>query len=177
MNRKLTAVLAAAAALFAIAYIGSPWWAVHQFREAAQSGDRDRLEQTVDFPSVRESFKAQINSMLAEKMASDPEMQNNPFAGLGTMLIPTMVERMVDTVMTPDGFSRLVERGRSERGGPETGGNPKWASGYKSLDRFLVNPKDAAGKKVKPTFVFERRGLFSWKLIRLELPDDLMKQP
>lgn len=172
MNKRVLATIAVVATLFGTAYLASPFWAAHRFRQAAIAADIDRLDAAVDFPAVRESLKSQMTVAITAKMASDPEMRSNPFAGLGMALMPTIVGRMVDGFVTPEGISALMKRGRldtaaSAKPAPDI----DYGYAYHGLDRFAVTvrapemmPDDA------PKFVFERRGLFSWKMIRLELP-------
>lgn len=173
MNKKLLTVVVAVVVLFGAVYIGSPFWAARQFREAAISGDVDDLEDAVDFPSVRESLKSQVTIGMTERFQNDPEMRSNPFSGLAAMMIPTVVEKAVNAFVTPDGLSAIVKRGKLEKGEANVRPDPKVTYGYdyRSLDRFAVTARgpDVAVEDVVK-FVFERRGLFSWKLIRLEIP-------
>lgn len=176
MSRKWLAAIAAFVALFGLAYIGSPFWAARQFKEAAISADVDRLDAAVDFPAVRESLKSQMTVALTAKMQNDPEMRSNPFAGLGMMVMPALIGRMVDGFVTPEGMSAIMKRGRIERGGAEPKINPNvdYDYDYRSLDRFAVTVNALNAKASEaPKFVFERRGLFSWRMIRLEIPDSV----
>lgn len=179
MSRKLLIAFTAAVILFAGAYVGSPYWAALQFKEAALSGDVDRLESAVDFPAVRESLKGQLTAAMTEKMASDPEMRSNPFSAFGLALMPVFVGRMIDAFVTPDAIAAMIKQGRAERGKQKTQADPnvRYSYSYRSLDRFDVAVR---GVKVSPTeaphFTFERRGLFAWKLIRLEIPPSALKR-
>src|ERR1700730_16507481 len=103
MNRGLLVGLIAALVLGIGAYGLSPLWAVHNLQSAAQSGDRDEFEQAVDFPAIRESLKGQIAALLVRSMRSDPELKDNPFAAMGALLAPALTDRMVDSVVTPEG--------------------------------------------------------------------------
>lgn len=177
MNKKVWAAVAAVAVLFGVAYFGSPFWAARQFREAALSADVDRLDAAVDFPAVRESLKSQLTVALTAKMQNDPEMRSNPFASLGMMLMPTIVGKMVDGFVTPDGMSALMKRGKLEKAGQEPKADPEvdYDYDYRGLDRFAVAVKAVGAKgDDAPKFVFERRGLFSWKMIRLEIADGIL---
>ncbi|HEX8222245.1 MAG TPA: DUF2939 domain-containing protein [Allosphingosinicella sp.] len=53
-------ILAAAAALAAGWWLGSPWWTLWRMREAAAAGDSAALASYIDFPAVRESTRAQL---------------------------------------------------------------------------------------------------------------------
>lgn len=173
MKRRTWIVVAAVLSVVAIAYVGSPFWAARQFKEAALSGDVDRLEASVDFPSVRESLKSQLTIALTTKMQSDPEMQSNPFAGLGMMIMPAMVGKMVDAYVTPDVMSAMMRSGRvrTAKNAEPVKADVEYDYSYRTLDRFAVTARasDAKADEV-PRFVFERRGILSWKLIRIEMP-------
>lgn len=170
--KKIVGVLVALLVLFAAAYAGSPFWAARQFRNAAIAGDAAALERTTDFPAVRDGLKAQLTTSFAARMQGDPALRNNPFAGLGAMLMPAIVGRMVDTLVTPDGLAAMVRQGKVGRDGPAANGNGDihYSYAWRGLDRFAVTATAATHPGEAPVFVWERRGLFSWKLTRLELP-------
>jgi hypothetical protein len=86
-------IVVAAALLFVAAYFGSPFLALHDLQRAAHDGDRDRLEQLVDFPKVRENLKSKFDAYMLGSLRSDPSMANNPFAGLGALIAPASQER------------------------------------------------------------------------------------
>lgn len=178
MNRKWGIIAAVIAALFVAAYLGSPYWSARQFREAALAGDAEALEERVDFPAVRERLKSQLTAALTEKMTNDPEMKGNPFAGLGMMLVPTMVNNMVDGYVTPDGIAMMVKRGKAEKPGAKDAGpaDVEYDFAYQSLNRFSVTPHAKGVPATQaPTFIFDRVGLFSWKMIRLNIPANAFK--
>jgi hypothetical protein len=176
MPRKWGAAIALIAILFAVAYFGSPYLAARNFKEAALTADADKLDEIVDFPAVRESLKSQLSSAMMSKFQNDPELKNNPFAGLGLMIAPTIVEKAVNAFVTPEGISAMV-RGQNPNEVKDTKLNPKLHVGYEwvSLDRFRVNLTTADDAASGPTLLFERRGLFSWKLIRFNIPSSILE--
>lgn len=175
MARKWIVAAAAVLALFAASYFGSPYWAARELRSAAMSGDVDRIEAAVDFPAVRESLRGQLTVALTEKMNNAPELKDNPFAGLGMMLMPTIVQKAVESYVTPDGIAAIVQRGEVKKDGAPS---PSLTYDYdwRGLDRFAVTirPEKVAADRA-PVIVFERRGTFTWKMIRLQLPKDVLK--
>ena len=176
MSRKWIAGIAAALALLAIVYAGSPYLAARNLREAAISADVDGLDTAIDFPAVRDSLKSQVSAAMAKRVNDDPGMKGNPFAGLGMMLMPTIVDRMVDTLVTPDGISALIRRGRpgaDAAGARAPNTDITYRYSYVGLNRFRVQMVDAKQDKPMPSLIFARHGLFSWKLIRLDLPEDM----
>lgn len=168
--------VAAAALVFAAAYFASPFLALHDLQQAARTGDRDRLDQLVDFPRVRENLKAKIDAYVLQSMRSDPGMANNPFAGLGALIVPAIADRAIDTYVTPDGIAAAVNNGtppklnasdaaaQSQAVASRLNTSPSFAD----LDHFKValSRSDAPGTRL--TLVLERHGLFGWKLTRLD---------
>ncbi len=173
--KKYWIIGAIALVLFVGAYVGSPYFAVDRFRSAALSGDAEQLESHVDFPAVRESLKSQMTVQLTAAMNEDAEMKNDPFAGLGLMLIPTIVDRAIEAYVTPDGIAALMKSARSSKEGG-TNNDTVSTSHYVDLDRFRVDFHPSGETSQKGSLTFERRGIFSWKLVRLKLPDNLLAQ-
>ena len=164
-------------ALFAGIYLASPYWAVYNFKQAATSADADKLEGTVDFSAVRESLKSQMTAALMKKMADDPAMKDNPFAGLGALMMPTIVEKMVDSFVTPAGISSLAKGNKPSDSSVATEPNEEnisYTNEYVSLDRFRVRLFNKKQRRAGPSLLFERRGIVSWKMVRVELPADLL---
>jgi Protein of unknown function (DUF2939) len=161
--------------LFAISiYIAaSPYITVHQLKSAAERHDGEALSEHIEFPSVRQSLKDQMNAMLMKEMAKD-EMKDNPFAAFGAALGGVMVDKMVETYVTPAGITQLMagenpqptERGKS--GGSSARKPLSDASmSYESLNKFVVKVKGNNGEEGK--FVLRRRGM-SWKLTEIIMP-------
>ncbi|MCH2237453.1 MAG: hypothetical protein A2792_13880 [Sphingomonadales bacterium RIFCSPHIGHO2_01_FULL_65_20] len=175
MKRWATIGLVLFLALIGI-YVGSPYYAVYSLRNAALDGDVDALEAKVDFPAVRESLKSQLSAAMMAKMQNDPEMQNNPFAGLGMMMMPAIVDRMVEAYVTADGIGAMV-RGRKPKDTDKSGVNPDIAteSEYLGLDRFRLRTRNTKSGEVGPSFVLERTGFLSWKMTRLEIPTEILQ--
>lgn len=171
MSKKLVGAIVAILVLVAGIYIGSPYWAVHSLKTAAIEANTDKLDAAVDFPSVRESLKSQFSAALMTKMTTDPEMKGNPFAGLGAMLVPAMVNRMVDAFVTPEGMAAMI-RGQKPGEAKKVSENPNIASTteYVGLDRFRVRLRNVANNQEGPSLLMERRGFATWKLIKVEMP-------
>lgn len=173
MRNRVILIVGGLLVLFAIAYFGSPYLAVRNLREAAKSVDADALESSVDFPAVRDSLKSQINAALVRKMSEDSSMKSNPFAGLGLMMAPAIVDHMVDSFVTPDGVAAMARGQKPNEPKAEADNGIEYSYSWVNLDRFRVRMRNPAQAKDGPSLLFERRGFFSWKLIRIEI-DDLM---
>lgn len=157
-------------------YFGSPYYAAHSLRNAAREADTDKLEAGVDFPAVRENLKSQLSAAMTAKMQNDPEMRSNPFAGLGMALMPAIVDRMVDSLVTADGIAAVV-RGQRPADRAKMDANPDIESSteYVGLDRFRVRLRNTRLNEDGPSLLFERRGFATWKLIKLEMPPNLLE--
>jgi len=179
MRKFLFAVLGLVVVAALAGYIASPYFAFHRLQDAAKAGDRDGLEATVDFPAVRDDFKAQLNAAFMAKMQSDPGMKDNPFAAVGMLLVPAVIDRLIDAYITPQGIAMMVAKARTPKQGERpSGGESEHISshyGYVSLDRFQAVVSNDAHPDEALTFVLERRGLFAWKLIRIALPPTALK--
>lgn len=161
------------------AYLGSPYLAVRAFMDAARSADVDKLDAAVDFPAVRESLKSQMSAALMREMNNDPGLKDNPIAGLGTLMMPAIVDKMVDTFVTPDGIAAMIKGSRPTASATErSSADPavEYEYHYIGLDRFRVKIRNAQSSDEGPSLVFERRGFMTWKLIRIELTTDFMKK-
>ncbi len=172
MSRRLILILAAVAVLlFVGAYVGSPYPAVRSFVAAAKSGNVQRLNEAVDFPAVRKGLKSQVADAIGGRT------RRGPFGGLGKLLAPLIADQTVDALVTPESIAQLVKHGEV-KGAPTPGKAPKrplsYSYSYAGLDRFrmtLVSPDHPASPG---TLIFERRNLFWWKLVRVELPKHVL---
>lgn len=166
-----------------LVYAASPLLAVQALRNAAQTGDRDKLDQLVDFPKVREGLKAQFTAKLTQEMAKHKPAPNDPFAGFALALAPVMINNMVDSYVTADSVAAMVKTGQAKAGpapaspsATEPSGAPakaepktKMRYGYRDLNTFTLTADGAEGDLV---MILRRDGLFGWKLTRIDLPLD-----
>jgi hypothetical protein len=166
-------ILAAIGALFAIYIAAAPYITVHQMKSAAESRDGEALSEHIEFPSVRQSLKDQMNAMFMKEMAKD-EMKDNPFAVLGAAFAGVMVDKMVEAYVTPAGITQLMSGEKPkqvEGGGADSNSTRKPLSdasmSYESMDKFIVKIKGNTGDEGK--FVLRRRGI-GWKLTEIIIP-------
>lgn len=168
-------------------YLASPLLAVRSLQAAIADRDTTRLERLVDFPTVRDGLKRQVNAQIMTSLQTEPSLQDNPFAGLAALMAPMVVEQAVDAYVTPEGMAALLESdspstapvpAAAQASTPAAAGaieskggdKPDLRWGYKGFNTFSVAPADAEGVQ----FVLTRQGLFGWKLTRIDLPRDLI---
>jgi len=170
-------------AVLVVAYVAAaPYITVYQMKSAAESHDGEALSEHIDFPSVRQSLKDQMNAMFVKEMAQDKEMKDNPFAALGAAFVGMMGNKMVDAFVTPAGIAQMMAGEKPKPDPNNTSIQPATASegaarkpwsdatmGYESLNKFVVKIKDEKGGESK--FVLRREGI-GWKLTQIIIPLD-----
>lgn len=186
MKQKNLIGLGAAAAIvmaLATAYFASPFFAASALVEAMRRGDQKKIEALVDFPAVKDSLRTQMTEVLTDSMTNDPEMRDNPFAGMAVAMVPAMVGGAVDMMVSPKGLSALASGHTAPTAGEAPAATsdadrPKHQFTYDSIDRFRSSAVSQSDPTQHVSFIFERRNVFSWKLVKVELPTaTLARQP
>ncbi|CDO37262.1 DUF2939 domain-containing protein [Novosphingobium sp. KN65.2] len=150
-------------------YLASPVLAMSGLHDAVMSGDKDEMKERVDFPSVRESLKSQMRAYLVAEMAK--EKDDNPFGALGAAFAMSLVDNLIDGIVSPEGMKAMVESGKMK--GPEDtssggGRDVEWVIERHGFDRFVAVPEVDEGEKV-PRMIFKRDGV-GWDLVEIEIP-------
>ena len=177
MRKRWIVAASAVLASFVLAYLASPYLAVRHFVRAARNGDADRLAASVDFPAVRAGLKPQLAAAVAARVERDPGVRENPLADIGLMLVPTILDRMVDSVVTPNGIATLVRLGRTSPSSG-TGGAPgrvDYRYGYAGIDHFRLTVRRRDNGEQSIGMTFERRRWLAWKLVRIDIPQTMLK--
>lgn len=153
--------------------VAAPYITVHQMKSAAKNHDAEALSEYIEFPSVRQSLKDQMNALVLKEMGSD-QMKDNPFAALGATFAGVMVDKMVDAYVTPSGITQIMA---GEKPGTESENQTSNGSAneplsdasmkYESLNKFVVNVGNANEKTGK--LVLRRNGI-GWKLTEIIIP-------
>ena len=178
MNKKLIGALIAIVVVICGYLYATPYLALNNIKKAAQAGDSDTVSKYIDYPSVRQSFKDQMNAMMAKELMNQ---DTDGFAALGAMLASTMVDKMIDGIVTPEGMT-LMLKGKDLRDAEQDDSQdaqtakteekpkPEYEAGYTSMNDFEVVIKDQQqSKEVKVLMV--RDGL-SWKIHKIAVPMD-----
>tara|TARA_B100001250_G_scaffold112393_1_gene95014 strand:+ start:299 stop:820 length:522 start_codon:yes stop_codon:yes gene_type:complete len=161
------------AIVLAIGFYSLPYITIAQMKAAAEENNGEALSEHVDFPSVRQSLKDQMNAMLAREMVE--EVEDNPFVALGAAFGGMFVEKMVDAYITPAGLTQLMSgESPDEKSNDITENSQKnepfqnTSLSYESMSKFsvIVNDEDSE-EGIK--FILRRTGL-SWKLSEILLP-------
>lgn len=168
MKKWVGAAVAVAVLAGAGWYFGSPSWTLYQMKSAAEARDAAELTSYIDFPTLRETTKEQLRAGMAAKMAQE---ETNGFAALGGMLAMSMVDSMIDGILTPSSI-RMMFAETSDATEPQDGPGLRTDNMQIERDGFsqfrLVDPADKTGGQ----FVFRREGL-SWKLSEIQFPKEV----
>jgi hypothetical protein len=177
-KRLIVGVVAGAVALFAFAWAAAPVIAAQALIRAAKAGDEEKIERLVDFPSLRESLKEELETTLVARMRADPRVTESGLGGLGMMLAPMLVSGAVDVLVTPEVVADMVRT--AEAPDPTRPADPaptdkadsddihqSW--GYRSLNEFAVTLTDRDRPDDRLALILERRGLFDWKLAAVDI--------
>lgn len=176
MNKKVLGVIFGLIILILGYLYVSPYLAINSIKSAAQAGDSEKISKYIDYPSVRQSFKDQMNAYMFKEMASK---EANGWEALGAMMASTMVDKMIDAMITPEGMTLMLQ-GKDLKSTSSNGSDdhqvseakkepkPDYSSRYTSMNDFEVVIKDQdKAKEVKVMMV--RDGL-SWKVNEIIVP-------
>ena len=117
MNKKLLGALIVIVVVICGYWYATPYLALNNIKKAAQAGDSDTVSKYIDYPSVRQSFKDQMNAKMVKEMANQ---ENNEWAALGAMLASTMVDKMIDGIVTPEGMALMLQGKNLKDGLPQS---------------------------------------------------------
>ncbi len=97
----VTLVLALAVYTFA-----TPYLVLRNLKQAVDARDAQAISRYVDYPSLRDSLKQQLDAELLRRLA--PQQASNPLAMLGAAIGSVVIGPLVDTYATPDGVAALL---------------------------------------------------------------------
>jgi hypothetical protein len=180
IGSKVTSGIVVALLLAGGYYAASPYISVAMIRSAVQEGDYGTFNEYVDYAALRENLKNQFKARLVKKATKGKSDVGTGLA-LAAFGAP-LVEHMVDSFVTPEGITALLEDADAEKAKKgkvkkvETNAYT-WpgtvAQGYAGgLDRFVVWVER---DDVMTSMVFRRSGFATWKLTEIDLPDDVFK--
>ena len=175
--RKYFVIAGAVVVACIVAFFASPYWAVHKLKKAGESQDAVYITDSVDFPAFRESLKGALQAQMAKEASSQ---EGDGLGALGAAFGAMMIGPMVDAFVTPEALIALMQgkdfkelQAQSDAQGevpePTAGknGDVSTSMGYETLNRFVVSQSDK--DKRAASLVFQRHGLFTWKLSGIRL--------
>jgi hypothetical protein len=173
-GRPLLTLFLLALVVGAAGFMAAPVFAFRAVRSAAEFGDVQALGQLVDYNAVRQSLRTQIRPASAER-APPADILRDPLGALRRAWEPVSPQTDVDSFLTPEALARLTQ-GRAPAGAkvaPGDGpfGGPVPAVKFWSTDRVRLGVADPVQKARETIFTFERKKLYSWRLVGVRLPE------
>lgn len=173
MTNKTKLSLAAVLALFSVWFFFTPHLAVSTMKSAAEARDAAKLSSHVNFPALKESLKASFNAKLASEVTK--EKDGDPFSALGAAMAAAFINPMIDALVTPESLAMMMKGDKPQPGtnaaaSTKSDTDVNTAMSYESFDRFVVTVKKKGEASDPIGLVFNRDGLFSWKLSAIRLP-------
>jgi hypothetical protein len=165
--RSIFHFLVLAAVVAGLVFAAAPWFAFRGLREAARTNDARGLAELIDYNAVRQDIAAQIRPDTAP-VGPPPDIWHDPLGALKRTFQPmTRPAPPTDVYLTAPALAALAD-GRLPAAGPGQRA-PFPMIRYWGPSRTRIGVK-AAGASREAMFTFERRGLFTWKLVRIGLP-------
>lgn len=93
----------------ALLWIIWPYYALYELSNALQDGDSVALDGMVEWSSVREGLRGDLNVLFLSQMKSQ---KNDIGNGLAALLMPSVINQMVDSYVTPQGIAYLIRTGK-----------------------------------------------------------------
>jgi hypothetical protein len=183
-RRSRAAIWAVVGALLIIGWVVWPYYALYDLLVALRTGDALALENRINWDSVRQGLRADLNALLLQTLDKDKDSAG---AGLAVMLLPVIVNQAIDNFVTPTAIANAIR-------------NPKPAT--VTQDNSAKRSEDAAEKMrhlsmrhvtfaffaggpatfevhIKPEEAETSRLVLSWagdwKLTRVFIPQDIMR--
>jgi len=163
--RKYILIGLALLTVFAGWQIASPWMAMDTLRDAAREGDCETLEDSIDFPALRESVKGELYQRIdIERGDGGAGERDGGFAKV-------FADSIVDALVTPKGVGAMLVTGSliPRTRGPDADEEVDWHVRMTAFDTFRADPVVSDGQ-ARPSLIFKRSGL-GWKLAGIDVPD------
>jgi hypothetical protein len=155
----------------------TPYVAFENMRTAANNRNPDTLSQYINYPSLRESVRANIQEKMDKELDKDGD--KNPLvlisAALGTALVGPAVDRLVrpeNLAMMLNGEKLTVQRvaGQLIFTPALPGSEATTSMRYVGFDDFEVTTQRIGSLQDPMTLTLHRENLISWKLTAVKLP-------
>lgn len=173
MTNKVKLSLAIFLTVFGVWLFFTPHLAVSGMKSAAEGRDAAKLSSYVNFPALKESLKATFNAKLASDVTKKDD--GSPFTALGAAMAAAFINPMIDALVTPESLAMMMkgdkpQPGKSGTQSPQSDSSADTSMSYESFNRFVVSVKKKGETGEPVHLVFDRDGLFSWKLSAIRMP-------
>lgn len=121
-----------------VIYLASPYLSAWNMMQAVKGGDIVEMQQYVDFHSVKESAKNQIEKSLQD------QINEQPMAAMFAPMMKAMTDQILDELIDPEKLSKVIKHGKlsqsskSSRTDIEKTEITSWYAFFVRPDRFLI---------------------------------------
>ena len=172
----------------------SPWLALRDLTHAFEDQDTRKIEKLIDFPELREDIKVTAKAAMMKSAAI--ELEGNPFAAMGIMMANTIVDPIIDQVISPAGLQLLFSAGEISGGadgvpenidaiardlipssdGGEASQGIEVKTEYVGINEFEVQVRNVEMLNESVSFYMRREGLGGWKVDGIRIPASLVEK-
>ncbi|HVW74960.1 MAG TPA: DUF2939 domain-containing protein, partial [Rhizomicrobium sp.] len=149
-------------------YFAAPFLLLRSLSFAVKNGDRDTIAADVDFPTVRDGLKQQLETYVQGRAPK----KHNPFSNLILQLAPSIGDQVIDAIVTPDGVATILRQHAPQTASGRTSRPSLWHGDFAWIgpDRLRATYANAHHPDQPVSLDLERRGLFGWQVTGLTLP-------
>lgn len=182
--RQRNAVILLGLVLLLASVLASPYWTVHQIRQAAKAQDADALANYVDFSAVKAQLKAQLQQALMTTLSNKGQLEG--MEALGTAMVDAFVGPMVDALVSPASLGLMLQ-GQSmslpmqpaqstkdahpgKSNGAENTPAVNMTMGYESVQHFYIALAAQQDPSKNIRFILSRTGVWTWQVTAIQLP-------
>jgi hypothetical protein len=160
-----------AALCLAAFYVATPYMVTKKLYRGVMTMDANVIERHVDFPSLRESLKEQANAYLAIHMPRGEDGRTGLFGAAGLVMMPKIVEALVDAYVTPTGMRQALERAVVKTSQAE-GKEPRPLKREDIDYAFFENPDTFRVEAREMVFILRFKD-WRWQLTEARLPPEV----
>ena len=186
MGKKIAIVMVSVIIMLGGAgFYCTPYFSYRNMRIAAENKDTETLNSYVDYKSLKESLKANLNDKISREAGS--KKGEDAMDKLGAAIASAFINPMIDAFVTPDGLAMIVRGSIPDRKKAKRPSEKKTEDGaekkssrndpemetsmyYENANNFVVAFKEKGATEDQVRLVFKRDGIVSWKLCAMDLP-------
>ena len=168
MNKKIVSTVALIAIIgVGVKFYTAPMSTLGEIRDGFLNKDADLVSTHVDYETLKKNVKEKMLLKLAKK---EENIEKKGFARLGSMMASTMVDKMLNTYLNPTGLKMAMQKNNEKT---KLFDGVTYDGSFKDADTFSIVLHKEGKEDVSGTM--KRVGLFEWKVVDIDMPEDKNK--